>query len=123
VESYRGGLFNYGLSNSLKKIRAAKSRFHLLTARNSTQAVLASQIELCDILLEEIRSISCSLEKRMGSRSVMGRRSKAARRTLGSRHLIVPQRDRPNRSKRRKLALRPRGHEPEPAKRDKEDLT
>jgi hypothetical protein len=123
VESYRGGLFKYGLSNSLKKIRAAKSRFHLLTARSSTQAVLASRIELCDILLEEIRSISCSLEKRMGSRSVMSRRSKATRRTLGSRHLIVSQRDRSNRSKRRKLALRPRKHKPELAKRDKEDLT
>ena len=112
VESYRGGLFNHGLSNSLKTIRAAKSRFHLLTARNSTQAVLASQIELCDILLEEIRSISCSLEKRIGSRSVTGCPSEPARRTRSSRHLMVAQRDRSNRSKRRKSALQPRKHKP-----------
>src|SRR3954471_20890076 len=68
VESNRGSLFNHGLSNSLKAIQAAKSRFNLLTARSSTKAVLASQIELCDILLEEIRAISCGLEKRMMSR-------------------------------------------------------
>lgn len=112
MESYRGGLLHHGLSNSLKKIRAAKSRFHLLTARSPTQAVLASQIELCDILLEEIRSISCSLEKRMGSRGVTSCRSEPARRIRSNRHLIVPQRDRPNRSKRRKSALQPRGHKP-----------
>jgi hypothetical protein len=109
VESYRGGLFNHGLSNSLKTIRAAKTRFNLLTARTSTQAVLASQIELCDILLEEIRSISCSLEKRMGSRSVMSCRSEPARRSRSSRHLIVAQRDRPN---RRKPAQQPRERKP-----------
>jgi len=123
VESYRGGLFDHGLSNSLKKIRAAKSRFNLLTARSSTQAVLASQIEICDVLLEEIRSISCSLEKRIGSRSVMGRRSEAARRPRSSRHPVVPQRDRPNRSKRGKLAPQSRGHRSGAAKRDKEDVT
>jgi len=123
VESYRGGLFNHGLSNSLKTIRAAKSRFNLLKARNSTQAALASQIELCDILLEEIRSISNSLEKRIGSRSVMSRRSEAARRTRSSRHPTVPPRDRPNRSKRGKLAPRPGGHRTEATKRDREDAT
>jgi hypothetical protein len=84
----------------------------LLSARSSTQAVLASQIELCDILLEEIRSISCSLEKRMGSRSVMSCRSEPARRTRGSRHQVIPQRDRPNRSKRGKSALQPRERKP-----------
>jgi hypothetical protein len=84
----------------------------LLTARGSTPAVLASQIELCDILLEEIRLISSSLEKRMGSRSVMGCRSEPARRPRSSRHPIVPQRDRPNRPKRRKSTLQPRLHKP-----------
>jgi hypothetical protein len=123
VESYRGSLFNHGLSNSLKTIRSAKSRFNLLSARSATPAVLASQIELCDILLEEIRSISGSLEKRIGSRSVMSRRSEAARRTRSNRHPTVPPRERPNRSKRGKLAPRPSGHRTEAAKREKEDVT
>ena len=123
MESYRGGLFDHGLSNSLKTIRAARSRFHLLTARSSTQAILASQIELCDVLLDEIRLISGSLEKRMMSRSVMSRCSEPAKRTAGNWHMTVPQRDRPKRSKRRQLALRPREPRPEVVKRDKEDVT
>jgi hypothetical protein len=118
VESNRGSLFNHGLSNSLKAIQAAKSRFNLLTARSSTKAVLASQIELCDILLEEIRAISCGLEKRM-----MSRRSEAARRPRSSRHPIAPQRDRPSRSKRGKMTPRPRARKPEAPKRDREDVT
>jgi hypothetical protein len=112
VESYRGALFNDGLSNSLKTIRAAKSQFHLLTARSSTQAALTSQIELCDILLEEIRWISRSLEKRKGNRGVTSGRSEPARRTRSSRQLIIPQRGPPNRSKRGKPALTPREHKP-----------
>ncbi len=115
MQSYRNGPFNDALSISLKTIRAAKTRFHLLTTRGSTQAVLTSQIELCDVLLKEIRSISCSLEKRMSSRNATSRCSAAIRRSRSSRHLAVP--------RRRKLALRPREHEPEAAKRDKEDVT
>ena len=122
VESYRGGLSDYGLSNSLKTIRAARSRFHLLTARSSTQVVLASQIELYDILLEEIRSISRSLEKRKSSRCVTSRSSEPTQRNRSGRHLTAPQRDRPGRSKRRP-AIRPREHKPELARRDKEDVT
>lgn len=96
----RGGrLFNHAILNSLKKIRTAKSRFHLLTARGSTQAVLASQIELCDVLLEEIRSISCSLENRMDKRSATKRRSAVTRRSRGSRYRVAPRRV-PGRSKR-----------------------
>jgi hypothetical protein len=94
-----GGLFNHALLNSLKKIRAAKSRFHLLTTRGSTQAVLATQIELCDVLLEEIRSISCSLEKRIDKCSVTNRRAVVTRRNRGSRYRIVAKRA-PGRSKR-----------------------
>jgi hypothetical protein len=48
----------------------------------------------------------------MGRRGVTSCRSEPARRTRSNRHLIVPQRDRPNRSKRRKSALQPRGHKP-----------
>jgi hypothetical protein len=95
------GLFNHALSKSLKKIRAAKSRFHSLTARGSTQAALASQIELCDVLLEEIRSISCSLEKRIDKCSATNRRSVATRRNRSSRYRVVPQRVR-GRTKREK---------------------
>jgi hypothetical protein len=94
-----GGLFNHALLNSLKKIRAAKSRFHLLTTRGSTQAVLASQIELCDVLLEEIRSISCSLEKRIDKCGATNRRSVVTRRNRGSRYRVAQQRV-PGRSKR-----------------------
>ncbi len=94
-----GSLFNHDLLNSLKKIRAAKSRFHLLTSRSATQAVLASQIQLCDVLLEEIRSISCSLEKRIDKRSATHRRSVVSRRNRGSRYRMVTQRV-PGRSKR-----------------------
>lgn len=86
------GLFNHALSKSLKKIRVAKSRFHSLTARGSTRAVLASQIELCDVLLEEIRSISCSLEKRIDKGSATSRRSAVTRRNRGNRYRMVPQR-------------------------------
>jgi hypothetical protein len=103
VESQRGGgLFNRAVLNSLKTIRSAKSRFHLLTERDSTPAILASQIELCDVLLEEIRTISCSLEKRMKGRSAISRRSVVTSRHRSSRYRPVPQRDALNRSKRRK---------------------
>jgi hypothetical protein len=103
VETQRGrGVLNIALLNSLKTIQAANSRFHLLTERGSTQAVLVSQIELCDVLLEEIRTISCSLEKRMKSCSVIGRRSVLTSRNRSSRYRPVPQRDALNRSKRRK---------------------
>jgi len=95
----------------------------MLTTRSATKAVLASQIELCDILLEQIRSISGGLEKRIGSRNVMSRRSEAARRTRSNRHPTVPPRDRPNRSKRGKSAPPPGGHRTEAAKREKEDVT
>jgi hypothetical protein len=103
VETHRGGgLFNLALLNSLKTIRAAKSRFHSLTARGSTQAALVSQIELCDVLLEEIQTISCSLEKRMKSRTAISRRSVVTSRNRSSRYRAVPQSDALTRSKRRK---------------------
>jgi len=95
-------LFNYSLLQSLKKIRSAKSRFHSLTSRSSNQAALVSQIQLCEVLLEEIRSISCSLEKRTGKRTATGRRSAVARRNRGNPYRTVPQRKVPGRSKQRK---------------------
>jgi hypothetical protein len=102
VESYRGSPFNYALSSSLKTIRAAKSRFNSLAERAPTKAVLTSQIELCDVLSAEIRSIRCGLGKRMSMKSWF---SVPTRRARSSKLLVVPQRDPPNRSKRRRLAL------------------
>jgi hypothetical protein len=120
VESYRGSPFNHALSNSLKTIRAAKSRFNLLAAHAPTKAVLTSQIELCDILLAEIRSIRCGLGKRM---STKGRISVSERRVRRSKLPVVPQRDPPNRTKRRKLALLPYDQKGEAAQHHNEDFT
>ena len=102
MASLRAGLFNNALLHSLRTIRAAKTRFHSLTSSSTTQAALVSQIELCDVLLEEIRAISRSFEKRMSGRGVITRRSVVARRNPGNRHLAVPQPKPTNRSKRRK---------------------
>jgi hypothetical protein len=102
VENYGSALFNRALLNSLRKIQATKTRFHLLDACRSTQAVLTSQIELCDVLLEEIRTISCSLEKRKIGSGAISRRGAATRRNRNSRYVAVPQPDRVNRSKRTK---------------------
>ena len=96
------GLFSHSLSKSLKKIRTAKTRFHSLASRSSDHAVLVSQIKLCEVLLEEIRSISCSLEKRTGKRSSTSRRAAATRRNRSNPYRLVPQRDTPDRSKQRK---------------------
>ncbi|UFZ04767.1 hypothetical protein LQG66_00085 [Bradyrhizobium ontarionense] len=98
----RSGLFNHAVLKSLDKIRAAKSRFNRLTSGNPTQAALMSQIELCDALLDEIRLISSSLEKRVENRSVVSRRPMATRRQRGASHRIAPCRDVPGRTKQRK---------------------
>jgi hypothetical protein len=102
VESHRAGLFNNAVLHSLRTIRAAKTRFHSLTLSSSKPAALVSQIELCDVLLNEIRAISCNFEKRMSGRSAITRRSVVARRNLGNMHLAVPRHKSINRSKRRK---------------------
>ena len=104
MEIHQAEIFNNALRHSLSTIQAAKTRFHLLTARSLTPTVLISQIRLCDVLLGEIRAISCSLERRMSwmsSRTMIGRRSVVARRNRGSRHLTVPQGNPANRSKER----------------------
>jgi hypothetical protein len=101
VESHRAELFDQVLLHSLRTIQAAKTRFRLLTASGSTQAGLVSQIELCDVLLDEIRAISCSLERRMSSRGAIRRRSVVARRNRSSSYLPVAQGNPANRSKRR----------------------
>ena len=91
MEMHRAELFEDALLHSLSTIQAAKTQFHVLTARNSTRTVLVSQIGLCEVLLGEIRAIRCSLEERMRSRDIIRRRSVIAKRSDGSRHLAVSQ--------------------------------
>ena len=92
-------VFNEALLHALSTIQAAKTQFHLLTARSLTPTELVSQIRLCDVLLGEIRAISCSLERRMRSRGTIRRRAVVARRNRSSRHLAVPQGSPASRSK------------------------
>ena len=101
METHRAELHNNALLHSLSTIQAAKTQIHLLTARSLTPTVLISQIRLCDVLLREIRAISCRLERRMSPRSMIGRRSVVSRRNRRSRHLAVPQGNPANRSKQR----------------------
>lgn len=51
------------LRGSLTAIKQAHDRRHLLTGMCTTATVLASQIELCDVLLVEISGIRSSLAK------------------------------------------------------------
>jgi hypothetical protein len=49
--------------NSLGAIKQAHIRLHLLTGMCTTPSLLASRIELCDVLLDEISVIRSSLAK------------------------------------------------------------
>ena len=102
MEIHRAGPFDDALLNSLSTIQAAKTQFHLLTASSLTAALLVSQIRLCDVLLGEIRAISCSLERLMRRPSMIRRRSVVARRNRSGRHLAVPQGNAANRSKQQR---------------------
>jgi hypothetical protein len=53
------------LRNSLSAIKQAHIQLHLLTARCMTPTILASRIELCDILLGEVSDIRTSLAKHL----------------------------------------------------------
>jgi hypothetical protein len=55
------GSFNGALWNSLSAIKQAHLQLHLLTGMQISPSVLASQIELCDMLLGEISGIRTSL--------------------------------------------------------------
>jgi hypothetical protein len=95
----RAEISNNTLLHSLSTIQAAKAQFHLLTASSLTPTVLVSQIRLYDLLLGEIRTISCSLEGRMKCRGMIRQRSVVARRNPSSRHLAAPRRNPANHSK------------------------
>jgi hypothetical protein len=86
VAIWRGDLFDHKLLSSLKKIRDVKSQFNGLRPCGSTQAALVSQIELCDTLLDEIRSVSYCLERRLGGCRVTSRRSMGSKRNRSSRY-------------------------------------
>jgi hypothetical protein len=102
MEIHQAEPFSNALLHSLSTIQAAKIQFHLLTASSLTPALLVSQIRLCDVLLEEIRAISCSLERRMMCPGITRRHSVVARRNRSGRHLAVPQGNPANRSKQRR---------------------
>jgi hypothetical protein len=53
----------YALRSSLSAIKHAHDQLHRLTGMGTTATVLASQIELCDVLLVEISGIRSSLAK------------------------------------------------------------
>jgi hypothetical protein len=52
-----------GIGNSLTMIRQAHNRLHLLSSMHASPTVLASQIELCNVLLVEISGIRSSLAR------------------------------------------------------------
>src|SRR5438552_16661836 len=99
MEIHRAEQFNNALLHSLSTIQAAKTQFHLVAASSLTPAVLVSQIRLCDVLLGEIRAISCSLERRMRYRGMIRQCSVVARRRGGSRRLPGVQGNLANRSR------------------------
>jgi hypothetical protein len=73
MEIHSVGIFDNRLLRSLSTIQAANIQLRLLTTSNSTPTVLVSQIGLCDVLLDEIRAIRLSLERRLRQRgSVCG---------------------------------------------------
>lgn len=102
MESHQASQASHALAHSLRTIRAAKTRFRSLMSTRSTPAVLVTQIELCDVLLEQIREVSCSLERRISGRRVTGRRAVAARRKRHARSRAVSQRSPVIHSKRKK---------------------
>ena len=72
--SVTGASFDCALRDSLSVIRQTQAQRDVLTGMASTPNVLASQIELCDILLVEISGIRDSLAKDLGSRPMRPRK-------------------------------------------------
>jgi hypothetical protein len=60
-----GGSFNGALWHSLSAIKQAHAQLYLLTGMQTSPTVLASQIELCEVLLDEISGIRTSLAKNL----------------------------------------------------------
>ncbi|MGJ4949737.1 hypothetical protein [Bradyrhizobium sp. HKCCYLS20291] len=102
MEFADNGRVDHPVFESLKKIRAARSRLQQLTSGRATRAELALQIALYDGLLAELQTISGSLEKRPEARSVVTRRPVATRRHRGTAHLQIVRPSIPRRTKQRK---------------------
>ncbi|MGJ5203848.1 hypothetical protein [Bradyrhizobium sp. HKCCYLR20261] len=77
---------------SLKKMRAARAAIKSLASADAAPSALLSQIELCNVLLGEIRAISRSLDKRPEHPKVSQRRQVTTRRHRSTAHPIVPRR-------------------------------
>ena len=55
--------FDCAVRGSLNTIKEAHVRLHILNGKRATMAALASQIELCDLLLLEISGIHTGLAR------------------------------------------------------------
>jgi hypothetical protein len=55
--------FDYTVRDSLGAIKEAHIRLHVLAGTSATAALLASQIEIYDVLLDEISGIHTSLAR------------------------------------------------------------
>jgi hypothetical protein len=55
--------FDRAFRDSLNTIKQVHVQLHVLTGRSATPALLASQIELYDVLLDEISGIHVSLAR------------------------------------------------------------
>jgi hypothetical protein len=76
------------LLGALRAIKAARKELHLQTVRGPTRAALVSQIELCDVLLGEIRTVHAYLGARVRGR--VSRRSAVARCSRSGRYFAIP---------------------------------
>lgn len=65
METHHNPLAGQALLRSLNTIQLAKARFCRIMPGSPTPIALASRIKLCDLLLAEIHTISCSLERRI----------------------------------------------------------
>ena len=63
IDNTSGKSFDCTVRNSLSAIRATHVRLHLLSGTCATAALLASQIELYEVLLDEISGIHTNLAK------------------------------------------------------------
>jgi hypothetical protein len=66
IVDFSARYFDSAFRASLNTIKQAHVQLHLLTDTRATPALLASQIELYDVLLDEIYDIHASLAKDLG---------------------------------------------------------
>lgn len=81
--------YQNALLGALRAIKAARKELHLQTVRDPTPSVLVSQIELCDILLREIRAVHVCLGGRVRDVGGVSRRGAVARCSRSGRYLAI----------------------------------